>query len=217
MSLHKKRRAAKANRVNNLVWFLIYKRYMGRSAPSFSSDDNNQAWKPFKTNTALSDRLTLCCAMRGRGWQAAVTVILLPHKLLLLVKLQASPGWSLLPGPYSLHPSIELSFSHLSVFFLIVLPLLLLFFSFLCYTTFPFPLISSPFTLHFQSLRSFLFSFFFPPPFLLNGLREYQKIYEGSNLIHLVLSALVAGHTVFYDFALNSLQLHGISGAFRLN
>lgn len=47
---------------------------------------------------------------RGRGWQAAVTVVLLPHKLLQLVKLQASPGRSLLPAPYS-PPSVHWSLS----------------------------------------------------------------------------------------------------------
>lgn len=47
---------------------------------------------------------------RGRGWQAAVTVVLLPHKLLQLVKLQASPGRPLLPSPYS-PPSVHWSLS----------------------------------------------------------------------------------------------------------
>lgn len=48
----------------------------------------------------------------GRGWQAAVTVVLLPHKLLLLVKLQASPGWPLLHvllHSISIHSFIDLS------------------------------------------------------------------------------------------------------------
>lgn len=38
-----------------------------------------------------------CFAVRGCGWQAAVTVVLLVHKLLLLVNLQVCPGCPLSP------------------------------------------------------------------------------------------------------------------------
>lgn len=107
-------------------------------------------WKQLKTNTLFEWQVDALWRQRGRGWQAAATVVLLPHKLLLLVKLQESPSWSLLPVPYSLPPSVHSSihpgFFPDSLFFIF-------------YPTFPFPLISSLFTLHLQSFPNFLSSF----------------------------------------------------------
>lgn len=102
---------------------------------------------------------------RGRGWQAAVTVVLLPHKLLQLVKLQASPGRSLLPAPYS-PPSVHWSLSSppsllprpslsVAVLFLIVSPW--------CFSVFP-----PSFTVILQ------LPLIFPIPLLWSGLKEKQ-------------------------------------------
>lgn len=203
---------------NSLVLFLIYERYASRSPPAFSSDDNNRACRRLKHGFEWQvDALRRQC---GRGWQAAVTVVLLPHKLLILVKLQASPGWSLLPVPHSLHPSIH-PFIYPSLLGLLCQPL----FSFLSAFCWCF------FLLFWKLSRSNLISFHssftvipqLPLLFLLptfSFIEKHQREPEdvGRLLLNTPdLSALEAGHTGFYDFAPNSIHLNRIARAFGWN
>lgn len=141
---------------------------IGRFPPTSRGCNNNQ---PERLKTSRLWVTGGCfAARRGHSWQAAVTVVLLPHKLLLLVKRQATPQWSLIYAPYShhlsIHPLIFLTrlfpsfFCHRMQAFFSHIPFYDSFlFSFICSPTFQFPLILSLFCLHLQSFPNFLPSF----------------------------------------------------------
>lgn len=151
---------------------------------------------------------------RGRGWQAAVTVVLLPHKLLRLVKLQASPGWSLLPVPSSLHPIHPPSLLGLPFYPLFFLICFFLLFHMLSHLHISSDLVSfhSSFTVTPQLPPFFLLS---TSPFI-ERLKSQPEDIRRLQLNAAVLSALVAGHSSIYDSAPNSVHFEWNCWCFRV-
>lgn len=149
-------------KITTLVYFLFLSDIYGQILLPLSQVAMTISLETTENKQGFEWQVDALRSQRGRGWQAAVTVVLLPHKLLLLVKLQASPGWSLLHvlllSP-SIRPFIDLSILlFLSDFFFFFPSLPFLFYA---SPIFSFTLILSSVSLHLQSFTNFLSSFIF--------------------------------------------------------